>query len=1101
MTIRNSPQPDVRQIRVFISSTFRDMKEDRDYLVKFTFPQLRKLCEQRGVTWGEVDLRWGVTDEQKAEGKVLPICLEEIHRCRPYFIGLLGERYGWITDAIPPEILEREPWLREHLQSRTSVTELEILHGVLREETLHEHAYFYFRNSEYVKTIPPEKRPDFTTESTEHNEKLQRLKNQIRHARDEQVCQLRENYRDPEELGRWVLEDFTALIDGLFPDVPLDPLDRDAVDHDAFAASRAKVYIGRQEYFDRLDAHAAGDGPPLIVLGESGSGKSALLANWARRYRAVHPNELLLVHFIGATPYSSDWAAMLWRIMGEFKRRLGITQDIPDKPDALRAAFANWLHLAAANGRVVLMLDALNQLEDRNGAPDLVWLPPVIPGNVRLILSTLPGRPFDDLKKRPWPTLEVKPLDPAERRQLIHDYLAQYTKALNTARMERIASAPQTANPLYLRSLLEELRLFGEHQGLDERISHYLAAQTIPGLYERILERYEQDYERDRPGLVRDAMSLLWASRHGLSEAEILELLRRSGEQRLPQAVWSPLFLAAEQSLVSRSGLIGFAHVFLRNAVADRYLASSPSKRRAHLQLAGYFARPPEDVPDSAHPYLLLPYGPRVCEEFPWQLKEAEQWACLHAFLCDWNLFLSLFATRQYELLGYWLTLGDRFDIVASYTAAMSQWLPEIAKKGSWAKTMVLTAVSDFFCLAGRIDGLEAIAPEHSKAAEDDSWIADALTRMTQAEVCSARGDWQQEELKEREILDLFPDSFGSDDAAMISTRKNLAKTLIGLQKVEEAQQIYGELITDLEKQRGKDDPELLSVMHDLAHLHQKRGDFPQAISLFRETMERQERILGTHHPKTMSTASCLAIALHKSGQSGEAESLLRTALEQTGHTLGTDHPQALHAALWLARVCHSMGKRDDAERLLRGSLAGAERRLGSDQPATLAHAYQLARVLADSGNECEAETLFRRVLESLARREMLDYEGFAESLFELCKILQKKGDSEALADLHQFSLMWMRKHLGPEAPETLEAAGVQAEILSLKGDIDAAEKLYRATLTGWEHSGNASAAEARSCMEGLADVLIRKGNEQEAFLLYSRLFGEMEVEHETRGP
>ncbi|MEJ2649339.1 MAG: DUF4062 domain-containing protein, partial [Sedimentisphaerales bacterium] len=61
-----------RIVRVFVSSTFRDMHEEREELVKRIFPQLRKLCESRGVTWGEVDLRWGVTDEQKAEGKVLP---------------------------------------------------------------------------------------------------------------------------------------------------------------------------------------------------------------------------------------------------------------------------------------------------------------------------------------------------------------------------------------------------------------------------------------------------------------------------------------------------------------------------------------------------------------------------------------------------------------------------------------------------------------------------------------------------------------------------------------------------------------------------------------------------------------------------------------------------------------------------------------------------------------------------------------------------------------------------------------------------------------------------------------------------------------------
>lgn len=51
-----------RQIRVFASSTFQDMKVERNYLVKVTFPQLRKLCDSRGMVWGEVDLRCGFPD-------------------------------------------------------------------------------------------------------------------------------------------------------------------------------------------------------------------------------------------------------------------------------------------------------------------------------------------------------------------------------------------------------------------------------------------------------------------------------------------------------------------------------------------------------------------------------------------------------------------------------------------------------------------------------------------------------------------------------------------------------------------------------------------------------------------------------------------------------------------------------------------------------------------------------------------------------------------------------------------------------------------------------------------------------------------------------
>ena len=55
-----------REIRVFVSSTFRDMHAEREELIKRIFPRLRKMCAERSVAWGEVDLRWGVTAEQDA---------------------------------------------------------------------------------------------------------------------------------------------------------------------------------------------------------------------------------------------------------------------------------------------------------------------------------------------------------------------------------------------------------------------------------------------------------------------------------------------------------------------------------------------------------------------------------------------------------------------------------------------------------------------------------------------------------------------------------------------------------------------------------------------------------------------------------------------------------------------------------------------------------------------------------------------------------------------------------------------------------------------------------------------------------------------------
>src|ERR1019366_10758522 len=77
-------------IRVFISSTFRDMHAERDYLSRQVFPELRSRCQKRGAEFIGFDLRWGVTEEEAQREGALKICLDEIESCRPFFVCLLG---------------------------------------------------------------------------------------------------------------------------------------------------------------------------------------------------------------------------------------------------------------------------------------------------------------------------------------------------------------------------------------------------------------------------------------------------------------------------------------------------------------------------------------------------------------------------------------------------------------------------------------------------------------------------------------------------------------------------------------------------------------------------------------------------------------------------------------------------------------------------------------------------------------------------------------------------------------------------------------------------------------------------------------------------
>ncbi len=94
-----------KTVRVFISSTFRDMQAERDWLVRFVFPRLREELLKFRIHFEDVDLRWGVTSDQDA----FDLCMDEIDNCHPRFICILGGRFGWVPPPtlIPAGFLDR----------------------------------------------------------------------------------------------------------------------------------------------------------------------------------------------------------------------------------------------------------------------------------------------------------------------------------------------------------------------------------------------------------------------------------------------------------------------------------------------------------------------------------------------------------------------------------------------------------------------------------------------------------------------------------------------------------------------------------------------------------------------------------------------------------------------------------------------------------------------------------------------------------------------------------------------------------------------------------------------------------------------------------
>lgn len=92
-------------VRIFVSSTFKDMDVERDALRNIIVPRLNDCFIGKHVNIQLVDLRHSVeTDsnlsQEEREKKVYDICMDEIDACQPFFIGLVGHRYGWIPKEI-----------------------------------------------------------------------------------------------------------------------------------------------------------------------------------------------------------------------------------------------------------------------------------------------------------------------------------------------------------------------------------------------------------------------------------------------------------------------------------------------------------------------------------------------------------------------------------------------------------------------------------------------------------------------------------------------------------------------------------------------------------------------------------------------------------------------------------------------------------------------------------------------------------------------------------------------------------------------------------------------------------------------------------------
>ena len=701
---------------VFISSTFNDMHAERDYLIKEVFPELTEWCEDRKIRLTDIDLRWGVTEEESNNSKTIETCLRHVDKSRPFFLCFLGQRRGWIPDFkddIPEETKQRYTSIDE-LDGK-SATEMEIEHALLKpihmflNETEYDcpptkHSLFFFRNPSYVSKLSPSQKLIYTNDSEIDvdriklaDDELEKTKQKIRDRKQLEDAKnesdmTKTNILITEYSGEWdpdlLLPELSHYENGegngrltnfkcgekslkevlisqlqeqialAFPENMVEfeetEFERDLNQQEIFCYLNSEGFIPRPQYTQKLKEYVERDSNEIfLVSAEAGYGKTMLLSKFATDFNEEFPDKKLYKRFCGASDLSSDIYSLWKSIMTEAE----ISEDnqyYPKNLDELKRNISEILNAIAAKGDCVIIIDAVNQMHD--GVNMIKWFD-VLPDNLKLIMSVKEDRndeifnsKLQNIKNRNIISgFEIRDLDDDDKKDLINEYLKDYLKSLDDDQIEVICGFKSSINPLFLKVLLSELRVFGSFDQLKEKIQSF--GESPKSAFKNVLQRLEQDenvVKTDK--IVHLIFSLLANARFGLSEDELKAIIQSETglDEKIVQDAIRINLRQVRPFMARKEGRHDFFYESFKIASQERYM---DDKKRANILLANYF----EDHADPDGNKSFNGKNIRNFNELPYHLFEAGEIKRLEETLSNF-----LFIKNKIEL-------SDVYNLISDY--------------------------------------------------------------------------------------------------------------------------------------------------------------------------------------------------------------------------------------------------------------------------------------------------------------------------------------------------------------------------------------------------------------------------------------------------
>ena len=797
-----------REIRVFISSTFHDLDDERRYLINSVFPELRGIASRRNVSITEIDLRWGITEEEAKQGKTVEICLDEIEAAVPFFIGIVGERYGWC----PSEgILHQNPslnqkygeWLQKDMQQHLGMTEIEMQYGVLRRpETIY--ANFYVKD----KT------------DTERDEQLIRLIDAIDNNNRYPVYR----FSQKEEIGKIVRDSFIKLLDELFPE------SKDETSQDInYRTCQAVIFENAKKWFHAGDSLEklhnfleCSDQDETVLYGE---GKTSILSSFVSSIKDNNKYESIPI-IIGCTEALSQKKGIANYIVAEVRRLYKIHDVfIPsfEKWEDSSIEEMNFLFSKIESKKpLVLILDGINKLPQENYDNTCHWMPHSHPG-VKIIFSTvLEDTSFTALESRGLPFIHIHSFSHSELKEYIKKHLLSKKKGLDDYQIDQICRCPLSGSIKGVTLLLDELVFSGRFDTLNELISRYCSCPSILEMYHIIITRLKEDYGSSD---VEKVIGLLTICPDGLSETEIRGVLG------ITQLKWSQLFQSSKALINVENGLVKLPQALLADAL-------SVESEGLIQQLLGYFESIEKTVrvrevlahlyyntEDSTKLYSMLTSAEYVVESYKYPAKRRRM-----AIYWEWLFDQSKLSLTPPQVLNSIYLNNDNFGFVLSLLATFfcqdlnrfdfATFFAERAYESSKDSMEIENAVSvsnAFYTMAmseHRHSRLKTASSFYIKAIEALSSIPDISYKqklskaylLTKAAICLAEnGDINKAKEYIKLSYDIVESMYGANSIEIANCMGAIANLYKICREPKQAATIYEKAIELLRKACGND--------------------------------------------------------------------------------------------------------------------------------------------------------------------------------------------------------------------------------------------------------------------------------------------------------